>query len=384
MIPFYDEALEIKLAELFENGYKVYSVRGETIVRGRLNRFLDSPATELARLDEDLRAVHYMEDIEGVRYLTLTIPAPGKRKPSSWKLNLILFVLTVVTTLFAGAMLSGVDVVHQPSRFWVGFPFSATIMAVLGLHELGHYLSARKYKLNVTLPYFIPVPTIIGTLGAVIRMKSPIHHRRMLLDIGAAGPITGFLVSIPITFIGLLYSHHLPQDVSMEGSSIQLGSSLIFGMLSRLALGTPADGSSLVHLISTRQDMVPYFTVVAGNIGLHPVAFAGWVGLYITSINLLPIGQLDGGHILYSLFGRRQEKISTFIFALLIVLGVIVFLETSWPGWFLWVFFIFFLAKIPHPPVVDESVPLGKTRYIIGISTLIIFLLTFIPDPVRA
>jgi membrane-associated protease RseP (regulator of RpoE activity) len=359
----YDDALGSKLEILFESGYKVFSVRGETIIRGKLNRFLATPDIVVAQVAEELSAVHYLEDIDGVRYLTLTVPTAGKRSSLPWRTNLVLFVLTVVSTLFAGAFLSGENPLRDLTSLRVGVPFSSTIMAVLGLHELGHYLAAKRYKLNVTLPYFIPFPTIIGTLGAVIRMKSPIHNRRMLLDIGAAGPITGFLVSIPITFFGLLHSHLEPIDAAMREGNIHLGNSLIFEALSRLALGTLPDGYDVV---------------------LHPVAFAGWVGLFVTSLNLLPIGQLDGGHILYSLFGRRQEKISTFIFALLIVLGVVVFLETSWPGWFLWVFFILFLAKIPHPPVVDESVPLGGRRYFVGISTLVIFLLTFIPDPVRS
>lgn len=359
----YDEALQGKLGLLFESGYKVFNVRGETIIRGKMRRFLASPEAAIEQLAAELDAVHYLEDIDGEKYLTLTISAPGKRKSSPWITNLILFVLTVVSTLFAGALLSGENPLGDPAMLWVGMPFSSTIMAVLGLHELGHYLAARRYRLNVTLPYFIPFPTIIGTLGAVIRMRSPIHNRRMLLDIGAAGPITGFIVSIPITFFGLLHSHLEPIDEAMREGSIHLGSSLIFEALSRLALGSYPEGYDVV---------------------LHPVAFAGWVGLFVTSLNLLPIGQLDGGHIIYSLLGRRQEKVSTFIFAVLIVLGVVVFLETSWPGWFLWIFFILFLAKIPHPPVVDESVPLGRRRYVMGISTLVIFILTFIPDPVRS
>lgn len=285
-----------------------------------------------------------------------------ERARTGWRLNLLLFLLTVVSTVFAGAFLSGEDPISDPSSLWAGVPFSATILAVLGLHELGHYLAAKRYGLNVTLPFFIPFPTIVGTLGAVIRMKSPIYDRKMLLDIGAAGPITGFLVSIPITYYGLLNSNFTAIDASAQAGGIQLGTSLIFEFLSRLALGAPPEGF---------------------DVSLHPVAFAGWVGFFVTSLNLLPIGQLDGGHIIYSLLGKKQKRVSFFIFLLLLALGAVTYMRTGWPGWFLWAALILFLAKIPHPPVVDETVRLGKGRRIIGFLTLLIFIITFIPDPVR-
>jgi len=307
-----------------------------------------------------MNAVYFIEEIEGERFLTFTIVRSGQRQ-FHWKLNLLLFLLTVFSTLFFGAVLSGEDPLSDISTLLVGIPFSATILAVLGLHELGHYMAAKHYRLNVTLPYFLPFPSIIGTLGAVIRMKSPIYNRRMLLDIGAAGPITGFIVSIPITYYGLLHSHFAVVDAATASGSIHLGSSLIFEFLSTLTLGTVPEGCEVM---------------------LHPVAFAGWVGFFVTALNLLPIGQLDGGHIIYSLLGKKQKTVSTYIFILLIGLGVLIFLRNGWPGWFLWAFIILFLAKIPHPPVVDESVPIGRGRRLVGILTLIIFILTFIPDPV--
>jgi membrane-associated protease RseP (regulator of RpoE activity) len=355
-----DDALKHKMLSLFQE-YKVYSIKGETIIRGKLNPSLFAPETIVDQLARELDAVHFVEDIDGEKYLTFTI-SPHIRRKFTWKVNFLLFILTVISTLFAGAFLSGENPLEQPAALWVGIPFSATILSVLGLHELGHYLAAKRYKLNVTLPYFLPFPTIIGTLGAVIRMRSPIYNRRMLLDIGASGPIVGFIVSIPITIYGLMNSHLEAVDVAVQSGNIHLGSSLIFELLSSLALGPVPEGYDVV---------------------LNPVAFAGWVGFFVTSLNLLPIGQLDGGHIIYSLLGKKQKKVSTIIFILLIGLGVATFVKTGWPGWFLWAFFILFLAKIPHPPVVDENVPIGKGRRIVGIVTLIIFLLTFIPDPVK-
>jgi membrane-associated protease RseP (regulator of RpoE activity) len=356
-----DEELRHDLEQLFDGGYRVMSSRGETIVRGRLHRRSTDPDRLTERVARRLDAVHYSEVIAGRRYLTFTM-SPRSRRVSKWKANLLLFLLTVLSTLAAGSFLSGENPLSDPASLWIGVPFSATIMAVLGLHELGHYLAARRYRLNVTLPYFIPFPTIIGTLGAVIRMKSPIHHRRMLMDIGVAGPIMSFLVSIPVTYFGLLNSHFEAVDAAAGAGSIHLGSSLVFHFLSVLALGTPPEGYDVV---------------------LHPVAFAGWVGFFVTALNLIPIGQLDGGHIIYSLIGPLQKKVSTVIFILLLALGGLSLLGTGWPGWFLWAVLIFFLARIPHPPVIDEEVPLGRGRRVVGIIALVIFLLTFIPNPIQ-
>ncbi len=356
-----DDELRRDLEQLFDGGYRVLSSRGETLIKGRLNRYVPEADLLTERVARRLDAVHYSETIAGKRYLTFMV-SPRSRRVSKWKVNLLLFLLTVLSTLMAGTILSGENPLSGIGALAVGIPFSATIMAVLGLHELGHYLAARRYRLNVTLPYFIPFPTIVGTLGAVIRMKSPIHHRRMLMDIGVAGPIMSFLVSIPVTYFGLLNSHFEEIDAASQTGSIHLGSSLVFELLSVIALGAPPEGYDVV---------------------LHPVAFAGWVGFFVTALNLIPIGQLDGGHIVYSLLGPLQKKVSTVIFVLLVVMGSISFILTGWPGWFLWAVLIFFLARIPHPPVIDESVPLGSGRRVVGILTLVIFVLTFIPNPIQ-
>lgn len=355
-----DEELRQDLEQLFEGGYRVLSSRGETLIRGKLRPHAGADGLT-ARIAERLDAVHYTETIEGRQYVTFAV-TPRSRRVSRWKLNLLLFLLTVLSTLMAGAFLSGENPLSDITTLRIGIPFSATIMAVLGLHELGHYIAAKRYRLNVTLPFFIPFPTIIGTLGAVIKMKSPIHHRRMLLEIGAAGPLMSFLVSIPVTYVGLLNSHFEPIDLASQSGSIHLGSSLIFEFLSVLALGSPPEGYDVV---------------------LHPVAFAGWVGFFVTALNLIPIGQLDGGHIIYSLLGPLQKKVSAVLFFLLIGLGAVSYMKTGWPGWFLWAVLIFFLARIPHPPVIDESVPLGRSRRVVGIITLVIFVLTFIPNPIQ-
>ncbi|MFQ5585402.1 MAG: site-2 protease family protein, partial [Thermodesulfobacteriota bacterium] len=195
-----------------------------------------------------------------------------------------LFAATVVTTLASGALQQGLDIFHNPSTILQGYPFSIAIIAILGTHELGHFFASKRHRVVTTVPYFIPgppLPPMVGTFGAVIRIKSPIVHRTALIDIGAAGPIAGFIVSIAVTVWGLALSPVLPAP-SGEGHII-FGSSLIFHALSFLVLGPIPAGY---------------------DIFLHPVAFAGWIGFFITCMNLLPIGQLDGGHVLYALLRK--------------------------------------------------------------------------------
>ncbi len=327
--------------------------RNETIFRGEI---IPSSSRQL----EDLKAAvrsrggsFYIDEVDGKHFLVVSLPvkskAPKKRVP-----NLILFLATVVSTLVVGAVLEGADLGSEPGSILTGIPFSMTIMGILGLHELGHYFAARRYGLDVSLPYFIPFPTLLGTLGAFIKLRSSIHNRRMLLEIGAAGPIAGFLVAVPAVIYGLSLSTF--HEVPTEGiGGISLGSSLLFAALERLVAGTAPEGYELYP---------------------HPVAFAGWAGLFVTALNLLPIGQLDGGHVCYALFGSTQKKISSAFFLLLIPLGF------YWPGWFVWVLLILVLIKIPHPPVIHEDVPLGKWRRVLGWVVILVFLLTFIPVPV--
>ncbi len=200
-------------------------------------------------------------------------------------LNILLFVLTFISTLIVGAMHDGVDVVAEPLKVYKGLPFSVTLLLILLFHEFSHYIASKKHGIEASLPYFIPAPTLFGTFGAVIRMKAPITTKNALIDIGASGPIAGFIISVIASIIGLSFSKVMP--IPDAANFISLGDSLLFKGLSRIILGSVPDNY---------------------DVFLHPVALAGWIGFFVTSLNLIPIGQLDGGHILYALLGKNTQQ----------------------------------------------------------------------------
>jgi len=268
--------------------------------------------------------------------------------------HVILFIATFITTLLAGAMLNGVVPWENPEKIYLGLPFSLTLLLILLTHELSHYFMSRRHNVSATLPYFIPAPSIIGTFGAIIKMKPPIPDRRSLIDIGASGPIGGFIIAVIASVIGLNMSEVKPTGELQQG--ISFGTSILFDFLSKIIL----------HVEPEKFDVL-----------LHPVAFAGWIGLLVTSLNLLPIGQLDGGHITYALFGEKHRWISKAMFPVLIILGI-----SFWSGWILWAVIMIFLGY-KHPPVVYPYIELDKKRKIIGWIALAIFILTFTPTPVK-
>jgi membrane-associated protease RseP (regulator of RpoE activity) len=267
-------------------------------------------------------------------------------------LHLVLFILTIFSTLIVGAMQTGTDLLKEPGKIYMGIPFSLTLMLILLSHELSHYFTSRRHGVKATLPYFIPAPTIIGTFGAFIRMKSPIVTRRALIDIGASGPVAGFIISLIAAVIGLYLSEFVP--VSRTDGALNLGDSILFSFLSRIILGATPSGSDIL---------------------LNPVAFAGWIGFFVTSINLIPVGQLDGGHIAYALIGEKHIHLSMSLILMMILLGLF-----SWEGWFVWAALLLILG-LRHPPVLYWEVPLDRRRRGIGWLSLVIFILTFIPVP---
>jgi membrane-associated protease RseP (regulator of RpoE activity) len=267
-------------------------------------------------------------------------------------LHLILFILTLLSTLTVGALQTGVDLIKEPDKIYKGFPFAVSLMLILLSHELSHYFASKKHRVQATLPYFIPAPTIIGTFGAFIKMKSPILTRESLIDIGASGPIVGFIVSLIATIIGLHISEVVP--AAQAKGALNLGDSLLFSFLCRIIIGvTPSDY----------------------DIFLHPVAFAGWIGLFVTSINLIPVGQLDGGHIAYALLGEKHVRLSIFLIVIMFLLGLIL-----WEGWALWAILLTILG-VRHPPVLYWEVFLDRKRRFAGWTAGLILVLTFIPVP---
>ena len=273
-----------------------------------------------------------------------------KRSPF---LHIFLFILTFASTLTVGALHQGADLMADPRLIVKGLPFSLTLLGILLVHEFSHYFTSRKHGVDSSLPYFIPAPTLFGTLGAFITMKSRITTRNALMDIGSSGPIAGFLVSVVAAMIGLVLSNI--QTVSSPGETIILGDSLLFFLLTKLIIGSVPAGA---------------------DVYLHPVAFAGWTGLFVTSLNLIPVGQLDGGHIAYAILGERHRMISRVLIGVLIILGVFLF-----AGWLVWAVLLFFLGS-KHPPILYPGIPLDPARRAVGIIALIIFILTFIPVPV--
>ncbi|NKE71767.1 site-2 protease family protein [Nitrospiraceae bacterium HYJII51-Mn-bac16s-1-B09] len=283
--------------------------------------------------------------------------AAGEEEKTRFAVPAILFLITIFTTLLAGSYQEGGEPFRRPADLVKGIPFSFTLMSILFVHEMGHYVTSKYYGVKTTLPYFIPGPWApfgIGTFGAFIRMRSPILRKNALLDIGAAGPIAGFVVSIFAVGVGL-YSSKIVE--------IQEGNAL-------LRLGDPLMFTFLAHFLGK----VP----PAGyDVALSSVAFAGWFGLFVTSMNLLPIGQLDGGHIAYALLGRKQRFLSIGMVVTLIILGVI-----GWPGWYIWAILISFLG-LHHPPTIDEDVPLDLKHQLIGWGSIVLFIVTFMPVPFK-
>ena len=255
----------------------------------------------------------------------------------NWWLFSILLTSTLVTTYLAG-----------------GFLFSLSLLLILGAHEFGHYWASRKNAVQSTLPYFIPAPPmfIAGTFGAFIQIKQRIPNRRVLMEIGAAGPIAGFIVAVPMLALGLYLSRVTP-SFSMGG--VNFGSSFILNLFSELILGV--DPSS------------PFI-----NIHLHPIAFAGWIGMLVTALNLMPVGQLDGGHIIYALFPDKHRLIGKLFFVALFPLGYF------WPGWFFWAVMIV-LMGFKTAPLNEELVDLDTFHKVLGVVSMLIFMLTFIPIP---
>ena len=283
--------------------------------------------------------------------------------------NVALFLLTLLTTTMAGADSAGAPVLlgvpASLPNLVSGLSFSIPLMLILFAHEMGHYLTSRRYGVDASLPYFIPAPFpslfFIGTFGAFIRMRRPPRTRREMFDIGAAGPWAGFIVAVIATAIGLARSQVTPLDTSQGG--LFLGNSILFWGVARVVLGI--DPNSV-------------------NVNVHPIALAGWIGLLVTAINLLPVGQLDGGHVVYSLLGGRWHRLvsrAAWIGCGLMVLIPYLLHLTFWAGWLLW-FVLLIALGLGHPATSDTDMPLRGSRKIGAWATIVLFVVTFIPVPV--
>jgi membrane-associated protease RseP (regulator of RpoE activity) len=280
-----------------------------------------------------------------------------------------LFVLTVASTTLAGAghylgFLSGFSpdpaAVPFTQSLLGGLWYSGTILAILGTHELGHYFACRYYDVDASLPFFLPVPIVMtGTLGAFIRIREPIASKRMLFDIGVAGPIAGFLIAVPALLLGMAMSNVVRLPDPLPPSTVSLGEPLLYQGASWLFFGTTPDG----------------YTV-----NMHPMAFAAWFGLLATALNLFPIGQLDGGHIAYAVFGRRSSHVTLATIAVAIVLA---YFSSSWIVWTGLMVVMLFVFGRHHPRTYDEHVPLDGARQALAVFALVMFVLCFSPVPIE-
>ncbi len=313
--------------------------------------------------------------------------ASPKRGRARISVNIILFALTVLSVMLVGAQPEGTPPADLLGQLWfmarsilTGWPYAASLMSILLAHEFGHYLMSRHHKTRATLPYFIPLPLPpLGTMGAAILMQATPKNKRVLFDIGVAGPLAGLVVAIPILFLGLSMSHlgliqGVDGMVQMEGNSIiYLGAKyLMFGKL----LPAPLDFGAASPLLY----WIRYFftgqpvPLGATDVFIHPVAFAGWAGLLVTALNLIPAGTLDGGHVVYALFGTRARRMFPFILVALLALGFF------WNGWWIWALLLLWLGRVQAEPL-DQITPLDRTRLAVAVLMIVVLLLTFSPVP---
>ncbi len=280
--------------------------------------------------------------------------APVKER--RW-INVALAIITIFTTMVVGSLLFGVNPITSPANVLKGLPFTVAIMAVLGAHETGHYLMAKKHGMRASLPYFIPFPNMIGTMGAVIRHRGPIPDRKALFDVGISGPLIGLIMSVIVTIIGSLQP---PLTQAPQGLQIELGIPILFKLISSIV----PNGEQAI---------------------MHPIAFAGWVGMFVTALNLIPAGQLDGGHVLRAMMGERAKDISGIMPFILISLGFYVtyFMKQDGFLWVLWGLFLSFFAASGHPKPLEDDIPLDKGRMALGFIIFALGIMSFTLVPLQ-
>jgi Zn-dependent protease len=348
------QVMDVRIA-IKENGVQLF--------RGPLR---DSASASFEKLNRALPKgfVPLVQEDEQLGAKIVLIPKPTEedvsRKPVRPWLHRLLFGLTAITTTWAGAGHQGVDLAHEPERFTVGLPYAIGLLLILGVHEFGHFFMARRHAMDVTPPYFIPVPFGLGTFGAFIQMRSPPVSRKALFDVAVAGPLAGLVIAVPALLLGLRSSSITTgSDGTLSHGFLHgatVGSSILFTVLTKLSLGDAPQYGALVQL--------------------SPLAFAGWLGLFITALNLLPVGQLDGGHITRAMFGSRiGQTISSLAMWSLLLLALFV-----WPGLMMWAIIVFLIAGRGTPPLNDIT-PLDAGRVVVGYVAILILILILAPMP---
>jgi membrane-associated protease RseP (regulator of RpoE activity) len=356
---------EVSVTQYFAH-WRGVSMGPREIVEGLVLPEHAAPSPALAAALDEWRGEHYWDHTPDGHWLVL-VKEDGRRR-ERWWLHALLFLITLLTMAVAGATFTGITAsweVPSARAVLAGLPFALPLAAILLAHESGHYLLARRYRVDSSPPFFLPLPpqfTVLGTLGAFIRLRSAIFDRRTLFDIGVAGPIAGAIIAIPVLFAGLLLSKAtavLPpvafahQFLLWGPYPIYLGDSLLLSAL--------------------RAILAPH-----GVLQLHPLAVAGWVGLLITMLNLLPLAQLDGGHVMFAMFGRAQTWIARLTWLALVPLGYYL-----WPAWWAWAAIALLVGRgrLAHPRVLAPERPLSRGRRWLGVIAIVLFAITFMPMP---
>jgi hypothetical protein len=331
-------------------------LRGLTVVFG--GELLVSPPRALDLLEARFKPYGYTPFLREERgqVWVQALPLAEVTEAGNPAVNLLLFLATCVSTVWAGS--GTLNPFAEPTRLLAGVPFAFTLLSILGTHEFGHYFTARYYHASVSLPYFIPAPPpfIFGTLGAIIKMRSPARDRNSLFDIAVAGPLAGLVIAIPALLLGLSWSRVIPIPPGFGG--LVFGDSILMRFLVYLTFGPIPPGTDIL---------------------IHPVGLAGWVGLFVTALNLFPVGQLDGGRIAYALFGVRHRKVSMGAFVALLGLGAL----TGSPNWFVWAGLLFFLIGFHHSPPLNDLTPLSPGRRVLGVICLVLLVLLIPPVPIE-
>jgi membrane-associated protease RseP (regulator of RpoE activity) len=365
--------------------YRLTTLALDTVLEGTLRPDLTAASPEVVAALRAWSAPAYLQHEDGVTQIVLVYESRESVKSLPW-VHAVLFLATLLTTLGAGALMSGLDPfstrvlqlgdveIPYPSGIdWreliLGASFALPFMGVLLVHEMGHYVAARFHRVRATLPYFIPFPpyfSIIGTVGAFIRVRGPTVRRAILFDVGSSGPFAGFVVSLPLLAIGLAWSDLVPGRASLAtpfaiefvGQTVWLGNGLATHWIATL-FGPGPVGETLIQL--------------------HPLALVGWLGLFVTALNLLPFGQLDGGHILYALAPKRHRIAARIFFVCLLPLGFL------WWGWWAWAILVLVLnrGRVDHPSVIQRKEGVGPLRRGLGWVLIAMFFLTLIPVPLH-
>jgi membrane-associated protease RseP (regulator of RpoE activity) len=364
---------ESHLIVIFEGQLKVDAETAYEALDGKL-----APLNLLALFRQPLETEDETERVDNNSFLNSAVVEPKQPlqriyivegridpKPRSWIPNLLLFGITLFSVLYVGMGMALSEIaVENPIRafflrnnglqeIWRGYPYALSILLILGAHELGHYFAARRRKIAVTLPYFLPFPMgLFGTFGAFIQMRQPIRNRKMLLEIGAAGPLAGLVFAIPILLIGLATSRTGPPTV-----------------------GGLMEGNSLLYALSKVLVFGQFLPNGVEDVYVNQLAWAGWTGLFVTGLNLIPIGQLDGGHVLYSLLGSRARLL---YFPLMAIMTFLVIFSNG--SLLLLLILLFFLGRAYAVPL-DDITPLSRNHRWLAIGTLLVFFLVFVPIP---